>query len=164
MQRSGAASFGGRSEKTSFCQPRQHGATMGQIQNSVPSGSNANEREPRARPNRRQSRRFRRTLEDVPDREDFAASSGGRSPRTFAEISMSRSYHVTRRGAIQALWDGDFVPTANVSEKAWVKKAESAARRCASSTGGRSKNSAIVSGQKKLTKRALRHCRGEVSL
>jgi hypothetical protein len=68
---------------------------------------------------------------------------------------MSRSYHVTKRAAIRALAEGDVMPTADASEKAWVKKAESAQRQRAHVVGQRSKNSTIVSRQKRLTKRVL---------
>jgi hypothetical protein len=68
---------------------------------------------------------------------------------------MSRSYHVTRRSAIRALAEGNTIPTAQASEKAWVKKAETLERGRARTIGHRSKNSAIVSDQKGLTKRVL---------
>jgi hypothetical protein len=68
---------------------------------------------------------------------------------------MSRSYHVTRRAAIRAFAEGDSIPAAQASEKAWVKKAETLERDRARTVGHRSKNSTIVSDQKGLTKRVL---------
>jgi hypothetical protein len=68
---------------------------------------------------------------------------------------MSRSFHVTSRAAIRAFAEGDFAPTADASDKSGVKKKEKIARRLAIVTGHRQKNSALVSGEKALTKRVL---------
>jgi hypothetical protein len=69
---------------------------------------------------------------------------------------MSRSYHVTKRAAIRAFAEGDTAPTEDASEKSGVKKAEKQERGLAATIGHRQKNSAIVSGEKGLTKRVLR--------
>ena len=68
---------------------------------------------------------------------------------------MSRSYHVTRRAAIRAFAQGDTVPGEAASEKSGIKKEEKRERRVAALTARRKKNSAIVSGEKNLTKIVL---------
>jgi hypothetical protein len=64
---------------------------------------------------------------------------------------MSRSYHVTERQARLAFRQGDVEPTYQASEKAWVKKQQTRARK----TGvGATTNRAIVAGEKARTHRA----------
>jgi hypothetical protein len=69
---------------------------------------------------------------------------------------MSRSYHVTKRAAIRAFSEGDTTPTLDASEKSGIKKIEKRERRVAAVTDLRQKNSAIVAGEKALTKRVLK--------
>jgi hypothetical protein len=69
---------------------------------------------------------------------------------------MSRSYHVTKRAAIRAFSEGDNAPTLDASEKSDIKKTEKRERRAAVAGLRRRKNSAIVAGEKDLTKRVLR--------
>jgi hypothetical protein len=65
---------------------------------------------------------------------------------------MSRSYHVTERQARLAFRQGDVEPTYQASEKAWVKKQQTRARK----TGVGTTNRAIVAGEKARTYRARR--------
>jgi hypothetical protein len=68
---------------------------------------------------------------------------------------MSRSYHVTRRESIRAFAEGDTGPTLSASDKSGIKIKEKLERRLAAAIGHRRTNSAIVSGEKALTRRVL---------
>jgi hypothetical protein len=63
---------------------------------------------------------------------------------------------VTRKSSIRAFAEGDTGPTADASDKSGIKKREKLARRLASLTGHRKKNSAIVSAERALTRAVLR--------
>ncbi|MFT4176743.1 MAG: hypothetical protein QM627_08800 [Luteolibacter sp.] len=61
---------------------------------------------------------------------------------------MSRSYHVTKKKAIEAFREGDLEPAYQQSEKCWVKQRQLKARKTKNTPPNRS----IVSGEISRTK------------